>query len=1067
MLATFHADISTIRSACEQLESRRQDEYVIQTQRCLHAEACRSLKTAAYLDATIEKNPHLPESWADHCLSAEAPRLAAVASLAREIADEERLAGSSLLGLVRSHLACACEDVVAASGLKDLCQGLERVAGVKLASGLVEGWEGGFGPRAGDDDVLRALSGPGRSATRLATVGRVSAVLRGLRESSAGEGPTELEAGDEACVRRAAALLARSPGAAATEALAARLEALAQARLWRVVMQPRPRLIAAPKSASAASGAGIDHVRPASSSAGLLSLLAHLRRWCLLGRGSVFRQALHPGSDAGALQAPSNAIPLRTVRCPAPRSAALPTWPLQLSAGVAVDARVTTSRLRAAWSKALAETATTTEAADAAMWSAHSEEDALATALLDGAASASDRDAIVQLRAPSLALLLPPPPPPPPSTRPRSSTGVGGWGTVTPCSALAMGNQARVELQADLLLQPDALHVVLVGAGCLSTPAPASAADTSPYTEAGRRWSSLIRQLSDSGSLPSDAASFRDRVQSCLAAQDTEAGGDGLAQSTGGGGVLGAVTLRPAAGAASWEVVRVTMAVVGAETSDDHTSLQWRVLAACCAETETETEPAAGAGAFGAGALRPARLAMSVSLGGSSSSDAASLSAGIVSQASSSHAAGSGAAAVLGTRRGLEARAVVPAGWSRWCSCAAADEAAALAGSELGDVARVGTAPLPGVDVPVTVTAFARLVQPSRTGTRAEQASDVPEASVSEAAASAGWSVERLAADSSSCNAAVVRGPSPGGVHIGWMAARGSGEDDSSRHPARRDAWWHCSVPVRVGWPLSLVVGHSEQQAYQSLSTLLVRHRRAVFRLDDCWARLRLLHTAAAAASGSALLRRPKAAPPATRKGRAASNAPPPRPDVSVPGLVEWCARASLGLWALRSLASGIETVWHASVLEPASSRLFGAAAASRDFTALLRAHRVFLAAAVSGMLLGNNEAARALESLQDAAAQLHGAVCRVSSAVAGCQEDPCASTVLAAARAVADTGGDLAAVAGIVADEGRAFALVAAALPSVDRSDAVATASGAAWAEFAESTARPAAAASSKLARP
>lgn len=1002
MLSGFNADIASVQWACEQLGRRVQDEYVIQTQRCLRAEAARGIQTAAELDATIAKNPHLPVSWAEHCLSAAGPRLAAVALLASEIAEEDRLVGPQLLGLVRSHLACACEDVVAASGLREVCKGLERVAGVKLAAGLVEGWSGGFGPGAGDDEVLRALAGPGRSATRLATVGRVSAVLRGLREARSGEGRGELEAGDEACVRRAAALLSRGPGAAATDALAARLEALAQARLWRAVMQ-------APGDSTAAGAGG-----------GLLPLLVGLRRWCLLGRGGVFRQALHPGSDAGALRAPSNAIPLRTMRCPAPRGGSAP---LRLSGAAVADARVTEARLGAAWARALAETAEA-GAGDPALWAARAEEDALAAALLDGAgASAADRAVTVALRAPSLALLLP---------RPAGEA----WACVAPCCALALGARPRLELQATLPPGRGAELVLLVGAGFLATDAPASAGDAAPFARAAATWSAVARRIARPGADVWTPEAFRDAAQAAVQAETAQAGRGGCC-------LMGAVTLRAGPGGA-WAVAAVTAAAVAAEPAEEGSRLRWRALGATRAECGVGAAEGLGeggdsgvkaAGAGGDGDVR-VRVAVAVRFGGLTPGDAASLSASVVP---SSPAAAAG--------EPVAASVPVPADWARWAAAASADEAAALADeAALGAVARVGAAPLPGLPVPVACSAVALVAG-------------------GDGASAAVGGVQALSADTASCGAAVEALQGDAAAHVEWMAA--CGDEDAAvagggrSGAAAQDAWWHSAVPARAAWPLSLVVGRAERSAYESLSCLLTRHRRAIFRLDDCWARLRLLHTAAAAGAGASLLRRP-AAP--SRRASAAAAAPGA---VAVPGLAQWCARASLGLWAARSLAAGVESVWHASVLEPASARLFRAAAASRDFSSLLRAHRRFLAAAAGGMLLANAEAARSLASLQEAAARLHTAVCRVSSAVADCQPKPSASAVLGAARAVADTGGELARVAAAVAEEGRALALVAAALPAVDRSDDVATAAAAAWAEFAASTARPAAAASARLARP
>jgi len=940
--------LARVEAACEALRPRLADEFAVQMLAGLEQELAAAAATQAAAERQIREAPHLPSSWRDHILARFAPRWAALGSLASDLAEDERLAGPQLLELVRSHLACACGDTVASSGLEGLLGRLQTVARLRLARAV----SAGSSSPAGSDPTGSMMPAWRDSAVarRLDAVREVGRVLEASRARSgaadAAGGPWG-SAADAAAMRRAADELARGPGGAASAAIAGRMEALAQGRLWAALM---------------AGGGG---------SPGLLRAVAHVRDWAALGRGDVFR--------AAAADAAPRPRPLR-LRPPVAAEAAARGC---VDTDEADDARMAASRIGASWATASREQV---------RWSRGDDDDD------------------------------------------------GGGGTAHPALPIP-GAQAVGGAVSAALASP---------AGAAEPCVPVS---VHPWAEGGGGPGAAAEVVCGPGGA---AVAF-----SLVPWRSGERGGGAAALSL----ALCSAVGRAAAGVGvgAWGGAGAMDAVAAATEAaltapDAPAPAGSHVVVIVAPLPDARGRPGGGGMACCVVAMAARQAGRGVvwdvlAAGASPAPSGAAPGGSPVGVAVSFERPGPGAAGRGGRCRvtarvsdgvtAVEAAAPCPGGWAQAGVLACpATAAALLPDGAAGPTVAVRT--LPGVGAVATAAVSAAPLQDTA----------LPRAE-SSGAGRAAPALARLPRSASSCDAWVLppeATPTGAGTRTGvaWWLVRGGAP------PCPKAGLWDGAVvPVRLPWPLDLVAGRAEEAAYAALSRTLLRQRRATLLLDGTWLVLRQLQAEAHT--------RPTLVRDARRRG---ATARPARPRgaaaAAVPGVAAWAARAALVAWSLRSLVAGVDALWHGFILEPAWATLFRRLAEARDFPALAAAHRAFLAAALDGVLVGNAEAARCVASLQRGARQLHAAVAAVAAAVERHAEEPSAEAVLAAARIVAAAASDVCAVAENAATSGRALALAAEALAAAGSGHG---ARAAAWADFAASIARPAAAAAAKLA--
>ncbi len=1069
--------LGRVEAACEALGPRLEDGFAVQMLAALQHELAVASATVAAVERQMREAPHLPSAWRDHCLGRFRPRWEAVAALADDVRADGRLAGAQLLDLVRSHLACACGDTVASAGLEGVLARLQAAARLQLAravsdrSALVrQPGKGAMAPAWQDPDVVR----------RLGAVGEVARVLEATGRGAAGSGSAAgpwADAADAAALRRAAEELAADPGGSAVAAIAARMEAVAQGRLWAVVARPPGR-------------------------PSLLALLSHLRDWCVLARGDVFRAALGGGDSA--------AHAARPLRCGVPsliRALSGPTDGTRGRGGEAGagadggasatvdDARLDAARLGVAWSSALAAAACDGAGganlgppaddddddddvdelvgddsagggvgggADAAWvgsrrWLAPPSVQALARCL-GGAVppllgrSPADVAAMAPLqvhsgpgtgRAAAASLLLRAAPDaaggPSPLAGACAVVSLVGWRR-SGSEGGAAGEEAaaaaacRVSRRVAVALAAEAAAV-----GLEEQRGAVSAAELAEGAVERLRADTGGEDSGGSGVTGRSPGAEGAHVAVLLLGPARRSGGGGeqrAGSSSGSSGIgSGIDTGSGAAAGCGW---RVLVAALGAAPAGSDALPRWAVV---------------GAGEGAAAAAWPAgsEVAIDVSMEAGGERDG-----GATGGRRSTHDGPS-----LVVRAGWEGggriavRCPVKAGWSGWGVTCCAPTAYRLAGGGVG--ATSGAHPLPGMGCvarPVAAVLTIRSQRPGAAAGEEEGAEAAAEAAAAAAAGAGGGGAVRLRGGRQSTSCDLVTEGGPGGVGVAWVQWRGGRAAGEPPAAEVADLWMRASVEARAPWPLDLVVGRAEAAAYGALSRHLLRSRRAALLLSDTWLRLRQLQSAGALARPR-LDASAKQAAHARRLLRSAGGAAP-----VVPGLREWCARAALTLWSLRALVAGVDALWHGSVLQPAWELLLDRVAKSRDFPAVVGAHRAFIASGVSGMLVANAEAARCVLELQQAALALHAGVLRVAQAAERCNAGADAAHLLAAAKAVDGAAPVLASAARSAAANGRALALAAEAL-------AVAGGPGAArdaWVDFAASVARPAAQAAQRL---
>jgi hypothetical protein len=972
------AALRSIETSCKALASRsREDAFAAHLQAALSDELQGGLAALATVDAEMLARPHLPPSWASHKVEAWLPRWRAVEGVARSVKEDERLVGGRLVETVASHLSCIEPGSAPAKGLLALSDRLGAHTAACLAAWLSRGERLDDREGALDDFPLSRTFGMWASE-RIVAVGRVSRVIRALApprssttESSADggddasrfvlsrQGREESLASDETAITRAALALVQcrslhgAVGGAASEALVARLEALAQARLWRAVAEPPGML----------------------EGQGIAGQLEHLRKWCLLGKGDVFRSGLGgDASDAGlslsALSRLADTVPVRRIRS----SLSSPMF------SDAADARVTSTRVAGVWEAALQA----------------------ATTALDPWAEDPIPPPTAQFAADSACLGVTPE-----SGHACQSLVVGSPLSVSGRDSAQSGPGAACtwrmhKPQNQWVVVVHTLHAAIGAGGVPPSLSKARAGFSAVALDDGAALPRLAAAGASIGSqaavvLQSEARPLREVLEGVLTQLDLDSSGDADLQ----GGAVVAIAFHVTA---DLQATRLQVAAFAREPSHRPGRVGW----ACVCSDES-----------------PDRLALA--------DPTATLHVEFEAPQSEDSVSNHMLVCTLQGEEPLCLRCPVSAGWTAASVACGPDSAVVLAPST-AHRSRVGIKPFPLLGVVATPVSCVSVGTSSR---------------------ASAWKVPLVSAESS-CAAVGASIPADGPeVEICWLYWRG-GTSGIDAGLAARDAWWHCYIPSTPPWPASLLIGPTECSAYASLSRLLLRQRRALLRLDDTWLRLRHLHTIAYAAEdrGSAILSRPLARTTG--------------PVVSIPGLREWCSRASLVQWSLRGILAGVDRLWHADVLDPAFSKLMGQVERSRDFSSLSHAHSAFLSTLVTETLLVHSETVRCFQALQHTAAGLHHAVARVASAVATCVEEgdehSTATAILRAARAVAETATDVAVCAVEVAREGRALALAAESLPSRAATTTRGGGPSEAWRAFALSAARPASEACSRM---